>query len=848
MLASVAEAQTPEVVVTTSSEQAEMATVSSESSEDSIEPAITVTAWISQIEAQERADAIPTELAQALTQITGVNVNTEGERLELTLEADGELAVPETSVVGDAIVAEIPNAVLALPDAESFEAVNPAEGIAFISVANIGDNRVRVSITGSDAPPTTEVNVEAIGLVLSVVPGIAPEAATAEDALQIQVTGAEQDNYLPPTETGVTRLDVPLRDTPRSIQVVPDEVIEDQAANRIGDALRNVSSVVRDGGFAGTADQFTVRGFFLRNILRDGFRDPTFSIQETANIERIEVLKGPASVLYGNLEPGGAINIVTEQPLAFPSYEAGLQVGSDGFIRPTADLSGPLSSAGDVRYRLNLAYEGYDGFRDLDQDVQRFFASPVLAWDITDDTTLTLEFSYIDSERPFDRGLVAVGRDVADIPVTRFLGEPDDFYELEEVSAGYRLEHQINDQWGVRNAFRFLSSDTVDFRAEPLSLDEDTGELSRNFRSNDDLSQTYLLQTEINGRFSTGSLEHNLLLGFDLSRVTSGGTQSRLPSDLTPSINIFNPIYNQVTPPGFDELTNVVRDNFNSTDGVGIFAQDQIDLTDNLHLLLAGRLDFVEQRSEDNLDDTTDSQSPSAFSPSIGLLYRPVEPLALYASYSRSFQPNFGTDADGEFLDPERGTQYEVGLRADLLDGNLIANLAAYQIELSGLATFDAATDSLVPTAEQRSRGIELDLAGEILPGWNVIASYGYIDAEYTEEFFGLEPGSRVDNVPEHTASLWTTYEVQAGDLQGLGFGAGVFHVGERAGDFRDTFDLPGYWRTDATVFYNRDNWRAAINVQNLFDVRYFKANNFGRVAIEPGAPLTVIGSVSVDF
>ena len=560
------------------------------------------------------------------------------------------------------------------------------------------------------------------------------------------------------------------------------------------------------------------------------------------------MLKGPASVLYGNLEPGGAINIVTEQPLATPRYEAQLQVGSFGFIRPTVDLTGPLTASEDLRYRLNLAYEYSDGFRDLDQDAQRFFAAPVLAWDMTDDTTLTLEFSYINSERPFDRGLVAVGRDVADIPITRFLGEPDDFYELEEVSAGYRLEHQINDQWGIRNAFRFFSSDTVDFRAEPLRLNEDTGELTRNFRSNDDLSQTYLMQTEVNGRFNTGSLEHNVLLGFDLSRVTGGGTQSRLPGSLTPSINIFDPVYNQITPPGFDELTNVVRDNFSRTDSIGIFAQDQIDLTDNLHLLLAGRLDFVEQRNVNNRNDTTDSQSPTAFSPAIGLLYRPIEPLALYASYSRSFQPNFGTDANGEFLDPERGTQYEVGLRAELLDGNLIANLAAYQINLSGLATFDATTDSLVPTAEQRSRGVELDVSGEILPGWNIIASYGYINAEYIEEFFGLDPGSRVDNVPEHTASLWSTYEIQEGDLEGLGFGAGVFYVGERAGDFSDTFDLPSYWRTDAAVFYNRDNWRAAINVQNLFDVRYFTANNFGRVAIEPGAPLTIVGTISAEF
>lgn len=179
----------------------------------------------------------------------------------------------------------------------------------------------------------------------------------------------------------------------------------------------------------------------------------------------------------------------------------------------------------------------------------------------------------------------------------------------------------------------------------------------------------------------------------------------------------------------------------------------------------------------------------------------------------------------------------------------MIANLAAYNITKTNLATTDPDNpDFSIPISEQRSRGIELDVAGEILPGWNVIASYGYIDAEYTEENFGLEPGSRVINIPENTSSLWTTYEIQTGSLQGLGFGAGVFQVGERAGDFEDTFDLPGYWRADAAVFYDRHNWRAGINVQNLFDERYFKANNFGRVAIEPGEPLAIVGTLSVKF
>lgn len=791
------------------------------------------------------------QIAQAAqVQVTGVQVEITETGLQVVLDTGGEVTTPTTTTSGNALVITIPDAILALPDNNEFLRFEPTDGIAVVQVVELSGDQVEITITGADAPPVADVSVVGEGLALAVTPGIAQAGETSEP-LRITVTGDEDEGYAPSDASTATRTSTPLRDIPRSIQVVPQQVFEDQAGNRIDDATRNVSSVVQSGGFAGTADQLSIRGFSTFEVFRDGFRDPAAGgIFETSNIERFEVLKGPASVLYGNAEPGGIINLVTEQPLSFPNYEFDLQVGSNVFLRPTVDLSGPIIPSGDLRYRANLAYERSETFRDFAQDVNRFFVAPVLVWDISEDTSFTVDFSYLDDERPFDRGFLATGRDIVDIPLSRSLGEPDDFRDIEEVTAGYRLEHELSDSWSIRNAFRFVSAEQLDFRAEPLSLDEDTGVLTRNFRSNSDIGESYALQTQLEGQFTTGSINHNLLFGVDLDRVTFTGTQSRAPEGLTPDINIFDPVYDQVVPPTFDELTNVVRDDLFRTDSLGIFVQDQIDLTDNLKLLLAGRWDFVEQRFNDNLDPDFDSiQSPTAFSPSIGLLYRPIEPLSIYANYARSFQPNFGTAADGSFLNPERGTQYEVGLRGELLDGNLIANLAAYNITKSNLATTDPNNpDFSIPVSEQRSRGIELDVAGEILPGWNVIASYGYIDAEYTEELFGLEPGSRVQNVPENTVSFWTTYEIQTGDLQGLGFGAGVFHIGERAGDFSDTFDLPSYWRTDATVFYGRDNWRAAINVQNLFDERYFKANNFGRVAIEPGAPLTVVGSLSFRF
>lgn len=811
----------------------------------------TVTSTIPQLSTFEQPattlDEWTDEIAQSLVQVTGVQVNVTEAGLAITLESTGHLVEPSTSVVGNAIIADIPNAVLALPDGNEFQQANPIEGIALISVTELPNNRVRVAITGIDAPPIAELNPTAQGLTLAVTPGT--EAVGMDDeAIQVIVIGEQDEGYAPSEATSVTRVDTLLRDTPRTIQVIPEQVLEDQAITRVTDAIQNVSGVVQDGGFAGTTDQLNIRGFFTDSVFVDGFRSNGSGFSETANVERIEVLRGPASVLFGNVQPGGVINLVTEQPLEDPFYEIELQAGNYGFIRPTIDLTGPLNDDRTILYRLNVAYEYSDGFRDFDQDVSRIFVAPSLAFRISDATTLNLDFTYLRDERPFDRGFLAIGRDIVDIPISRFLGEPNDVRQVEEYSAGYRLEHEFSDNWRIRNQFRLITSDDFDFRAEPLELDEETGILSRNFRSNDDLSEVYSLQTDLLGNFSTGSIEHNLLVGFDLRRQTSGGTQSRLPDGLTPDINIFNPVYDVIDRPDVDDFTNQVRDSFNRTDALGIVLQDQIDILDNLILVLGGRFDAISQESRDNQTNTTTEQDETAFSPTVGIVYQPIESISLYANYARSFQPNFSTGADGELLDPERGTQYEVGVRAEIND-RLVASLAFYDITKTNLATTDPDNpDFSIPIAEQRSRGIDLNLAGEILPGWNMIASYGYIDAEYTEEYFGLPAGSRVQNVPRNTASLWTTYEIQRGDLQGLGFGLGLFYIDERAGDFEDTFDLPSYLRTDAAVFYQRDNWRAAINVQNLFDVEYFRSNNFGRVAIEPGAPFTIIGSLAVEF
>lgn len=815
-----------------------------------LEPsARSVEEWISQIQAQQ-TQAQQTQAQQSAPvpiPITDVRVNSTEIGIEVVLETTGELNTPSTSIVGNAWIAEISGAVLTLPNGGEFQQANPADGIALVSVTELPNNRVRVAITGAEAAPTASFSFESQVLRFSVVPGVA-QAGDAEDAIQIVVTG-EEDGYAVDEASTATRTDTPLRDIPQSIQVIPRQVLEDQQVIRLEDALRNVSGVAPGDNFGGTRDQFIIRGFQQFNIFRDGFRDERIVFQETANIERIEVLKGPASVLFGSLEPGGIVNIIPERPLSEPQYIFDLQLGNFGLVRPQLDFTGPLNSDATVLYRLNALYERSAGFRDFDQNIQRFFVAPVLSWDISENTNLLFEFEYLYDERPFDRGLVAIDDEVADIPRERILGEPDDFLENTAYSLGYTLEHQFSEDWRVRNAFRFSSSETLDLKADSDSLNEATGILSRTFASNDDIRHLFDAQLAVIGNFATGPVDHDIVAGVDYYRNYSQGTNRSLPEGETPSLNVFDPDYEIIPQPELEDLTVLGRASSSGIDVFGVYLQDLISITDNLKLLLGGRFDFADQESVFN--NSLSTRYDEAFNPRVGIVYQPIEPLSLYASFSRSFAPNFGTTSDGETLEPERGTQYEIGARAELLDGRLLANLALYDLTKVNIADSDPNDPTFtffVAIGEQRSRGIELDVAGEVLPGLNLIASYAYTDAEITEGVFGIPDGNRPANVPEHSGSFWTTYEIQEGDLQGLGFGLGLFVVGERQGDNQNTFELPGYVRTDAAIYYQRDNWRASVNVRNLFDVNYYEGIEYGRLTVKPGAPFTILGSISVEF
>ncbi|MCU0526240.1 MAG: TonB-dependent siderophore receptor [Elainella sp. Prado103] len=800
-------------------------------------------------ELEQGATTVAEWLAQAsetAVQITDIQLESVGDRLEIRLRTTTSLTEVTPSQVGNAWIADIPNATLNL-STSGFQASDPVPGIALISVTQLPNDRVRIAITGTDAVPVIEIDptgegAGSVGWRLSITPGT--DGIASEDAIQVVVTGEQGTNYNPGTASTATRTDTPVDEIPASIQVIPQQVLDDQQIVDLRNALENVGGVTLDGDYGGTgAGSLILRGFTQDTLFRDGFRVSNFySVPEIANIEQIEVLRGPASVLFGQVQPGGVVNVITKQPLDSPYYGLDFTAGQFSLYRPSIDLSGPLTTDGSLLYRLNAVYENSGSFRD-EVSTERIFVAPVVQWKIDDRTSLTFDFEYLYDDPVFDRGVTALSDGSLVLPINRFLGYPQlDDFTTEAFRGGYRFEHEFNDHLRLRNALAINSVRQGGARSDLNGGLIDDQFIPRELRDDISLDENYGIQTELVASFTTGTIEHELLFGVDFNRLTNYYNSEA--ADLPP-IDIFAPNYDIRIP---DQLSprygQVVRNSL-----LGVYLQDQIQLLDRLHLLIGGRFDWTEQDQVIILDGTSSSQSDSAFSPRLGIVYQPIDPLSLYASFSQSFFPVIGLSAEGSTFDPERGTQYEVGVKAEITE-QLSATLAAYHLTRRNVLTTDPDDpDFSIQVGEQRSQGAELSVTGEILPGWNVFASYAYTDAEITEDN-DLPIGSPLANVAEHTASLWTTYEIQSNELQGLGFGLGLFFVGDRpgyAGSDPDNFELPSYLRADAALYYRRDNWQAQIKVNNLFDVEYYTTHQ-GADIVYPGAPLNVTASVSYQF
>ena len=668
---------------------------------------------------------------------------------------------------------------------------------------------------------------------------------------------AQHESYKVDRTTTAARTDTPIMETPYSVQVVPQQILRDQQAVRLETALQNVSGVTRFDGSIDGQDGYLIRGFETTAHYRNGVLRPNNHLVDTANIERVEVLKGPASILYGRADPGGIVNIVTKQPQATPYYSIQQQIGSYGFYRTTADATGRLSKDETVLYRFNFGYENSGSFRDFVNRNSTFLA-PVVQWKISPRTQITAEFEYQRVSATGDGKIPALGNRPAPIPISRYLDEPAFSLSRDErYFAGINWSHEFNDDWKVVHRLSAEFVHGLGYQGVvPTAAALEDGTVDRYIYNTPPGSQTNRYQSSLNliGHVMTGSIKHTLLFGYDYfyesDKFGAGNCCQSLP------INMFNPVY-LAGPPTLDPAFNQSPAS-SSRSWHGFYAQDQVTLPFNLHLLAGFRYDDAVGRDR-TLNEKT--QSDHRLSPRVGLVWQARPWLSLYGSYTENFGVSNGFNTDRQPLPPQTAQQWETGVKTEFFEGRLRATASYFQLTKQNLAVPDPTNPLFLKAlGEAETRGFEFDVSGEILPGWSMIATYTYLPfAKITKDFAddglgGTTPGNtgnRLFNAAQDMGSLWTTYAFQDETLRGLRFGAGVVAVGERQGDAANTFQMPGYPVANMMASYE---WRigltrmtAQLNVNNIFDRTYYSSALFPGF-ITPGMPRFFMGSIRMEF
>lgn len=694
-----------------------------------------------------------------------------------------------------------------------------------------------------------------------------PLSQSSETTLAtVTVTGARTQNAVDPYDTSyakanastATKTATPLLETPVSIQVVPRAVIDDQQAIRLDEVTKNVSSVQPMRQLGVLFDNFVIRGFTTSpfNVYRDGLRLGQQSF-ETANLDQVEILKGPPSTLFGRSAPGGLVNMVTKKPLFKPYYAITQQFGSYDLYRTSLDATGALTDDNSLAYRLNFSYMESGSFRDyVDRD--RIFVAPQLTWKPNDSLEVNFGYEYKKDHITGDRGIPAVGNRPANLPISRFIGEPSfSGQQAESHLAHLTWNYSFNDAWKVQQRFVANILDTFNSNIVPLSLRADNRTINRGLFNGLTKRTTYTQDINLNGKFSTFGLGHNVLLGFDYYRFEQSRDASFLSGLLPaysyiPPIDMYNPIYGTVNLPANLPVNNFVTEN---QEWFGLYFQDQLDLTDNLHFLFSGRHDWATTQSGFSTVSSPALTSVSAekFSPRLGLVYQPVQWLSFFANWTEALGGNNGRSASGQPFSPELAEQFEGGIKTEFFDGRLTASLAAYELTKSNILTADISTpdpSDSVAIGRARSQGIEFDAAGQLTDRLKLIGSYSYTDTEILKDYYGNQ-GHRLPNAPENSGSLWLNYELP----QGFKFGTGTYIAGKRQANAANNWQLPGYVRWDAMAAYQwkvgKSRMTAQVNVNNILDKRYYAfADEFGNPRFDamPGEPLTVLGSIKLEY
>ena len=748
-----------------------------------------------------------------------------------------------------------------------------AAGNYSLSVSAVGFSAVSRSITVR-AGKETVVNFE---LELS-----------SRELQSVEITGRKENTYRNSQSFLATKTATALKDVPQAVSYVTKELMQDQQAFRTGDIVKNISGVNQFSGY----DDFTLRGFRSRTQLLNGLKTVVgfWNQPLLVNVERVEVIKGPAAALFGKTDPGGTVNRVTKKPLDVARKNFSFTVGSFQTYRTTMDLTGPLNEDKTILYRMNLGYEKSETFK-TNQGTENIILGPSLSFAPNDKTSVNLDLVFALTNTKLYRGQpifgASAGANLNSTPISFTIGKANDYLQEKNFSATVSVSHKFSESFSFNCSYlRFMyNEDLMEHRtSNSYAVDSAGNEIPTKMQMltihrksidyNDNLTSYFVKQ------FNTGPLQHRLLFGFDYDqysipvggssetargyRLKNGGVANTynkskkddyiLDSDGNPVPNVphfdlVNPDYSIANTSGYITASTVIAPARSFS--YGVYMQDQVKWN-RLSLLFGLRREFYsdkfnyQKNNEQNIRQDT-------WIPRVGLVYSVTPAVNLYATWVQGFVPqnisSMTNPAAGGPFDPLISRLYEIGAKGDFLQGRLSATLALYHLEQNNVlvnANDPVKPDLLLQRGQERGRGIEIDINGQVSNNLFISANYTYSKTIISKNTDKTLEGLLKENAPLQQGGIWMKYQVMNGTWKGLGIGAGSNFVTERR-TFSDILKLPGYVVADAAVYYRFDKVQLSVNLNNIFDKTYWTGGyDFNRLF--PGAPRNFLATIAYTF
>ncbi|WP_245902711.1 TonB-dependent siderophore receptor [Flavobacterium aciduliphilum] len=677
---------------------------------------------------------------------------------------------------------------------------------------------------------------------------------------EVIVTAKQQKKPLNIGKSGIKPMDLP-----QASAVISATIMQNQQTQSLSDILKNANGVYIMGTTGGYQEEIASRGFPLSssNTFKNGMRYFNGMYIETSGLEKVELLKGSAALLYGNVSAGGILNLITKKPKFELGGEIGLRFGSFNIYKPTFDVYNAIGKNKKVAFRINGSFEKGDSFRDFVSSESKY-VNPSLIFKLSKKTQVLVEADYTNDRRTADFGAGIINYELIDFPRNKFVGVSWGYYDSAQTMASATLTHKLSENWNLNfmNGFRFYETDLFS-NTRPNSgtngMVQTNGNWTRSLQKNEAKENYFIQQMDVKGNFSTGKINHQFLIGIDSEQLKTFTTTFKNYNNYD-TINIFDPYNpsNEATIPILEKntLTTAPINRF------GTYVQDLINCFKKFKLLAGVRYSYQDTRSNVlaySTNSTTNTTNyDSAFSPRIGLIYQPTVNNTLFASYSNSFEINTGQDESGASLSPSIIDQYEIGIKNKLFDERLFLNVTAYQIAndkfyQQSLSNGNTYSYIKVLAGEVRSQGVEIDLIANPFKGLSIVAGYSFNETKYRDDIYFIK-GSQLKYNPKNTANFNINYNLESGKLKGLTIGLINTYFGTRyagrptriivTNDTRKLTYISDYFQMDGTIGYVCKKWAIRTKISNILNELNYNVHDDN--SVNPIAPRNY--SIAINY